>query len=453
MDGERHRSRRRALLRALAASASLAACGGGGDAGPPAIAEFSADRSSAFVGERVTLTARFSGGSGRIEPGIGKVTAGVPVTTAPLAATTTFTLTVDNGLGRVSRTLEMPVAYRNRYRALAQPFVVARHAVAALADGTVLAIGGSRGGSTLSESIDRYDAENERFVRIGALASGRESHSATVLADGRVLVAGGLIALNGFSAAELIDARTGSVQPTGAPKRPRHGHTATRLADGRVLLTGGWGPGGDVVGLLANAELWDPASGEFRLLAATMANSRGGHTATVLGDGRVLIAGGFSGSPAYRYAELFDPSTERFTPVTGGPSEPRALHAAFRLADGSVLLAGGENDTGTAVSSVLRYDPARQAIETAAPLSAPRTLVAGALAADDRVLLFGGADADLSASARAEAYRAGSGAVPLAPLPQPRAWHSVTRLADGRMLVLGGEDRARAYVPTVVLYE
>ncbi len=444
---------RRRWIVGIPAAALLAACGG--DLLPaPTISEFSADRTDAFVGDTVRLTARFSGGTARIEPGVGAVSSGIAVRTVPLAGDTRFRLIVSSGATQVARELTVKTSYRNVYRKLAQPFISARHVVAFAPDGALLVIGGSRGGASLSARIDRFDPATETFTALGQLGAGREFHTATELADGRVLIAGGQLSLTGFAASELIDPRTGAVIQTGALKRHRQGHTATRLADGRVLVTGGWGPGGDAIGLLASAEIFNPATGEFRLLAESMVNSRGGHSATLLADGRVLIAGGFSAWSSYRYAELFDPATEKFTPVASQQQAQRAMHAAHRLGDGSVLLVGGESGDGSfATNAVLRYVPARQTIEPDTLLLSPRTVVASAQTADDRVLLFGGIDADLLATRRAEALRPGVGGSPLPDLPRTRAWHSATRLANGRVLVLGGEDWHYEFVPDALLYE
>ncbi|WP_418317231.1 Kelch repeat-containing protein [Piscinibacter sakaiensis] len=448
---------RRTLLMGLSAGAFLNACGGGAgdDIGlQPRIIDFGADRANALVGETVRLTAVFANGSGRIEPMIGTVSSGIAVQSPPLAGPTRFRLIVRNGNAQVERELMMPVGYRNRYRVLAQSFNVARHAAVALGDGSVLAIGGSRGNFTLSNKLTRYDPATERFSDIGQLASGREYHSATVLADGRVLVVGGTISLAGFGASELIDPRSGAVTATGALQKHRQGHTATRLNDGRVLVIGGWGPGGDALGKHASAEIWDPTTGRFRLLPALMQTTRAGHTATLLNDGRVLVAGGFSGMAAYRFAERFDPATETFTAVASVHNEVRAMHGAHRLSDGSVLLLGGENASGSAASSaVLRYVPAQQRVDSAASLTAPRSIVASVLGAGDRVLLFGGADINLLATSTAESWQPDSGAAPLAAMPRTRIWHSTTMLADGRVLILGGEDHQHHFVGDALLYE
>lgn len=448
---------RRTLLLGLAGSALLAACGGGAGADQPSaptISEFSADRGSALVGESVRLTAHFANGAGRIEPHIGAVSSGIAVQSPPLAAQTRFRLIVSKGSAQVSRELVMPVSYRNRYRALAQPFIGARHATVTLNDRSLLVIGGSRGEFSLSEKVTRYDPATETFSDIGALGSGREYHSATSLADGRVLVIGGTLSQPSFRASELIDPSSGAVTHTGPLRLRRHGHTATRLNDGRVLVTGGWGPDGDPSGLHASAEIWDPATGVFRMLPSLMQSSRGGHTATLLDDGSVLVVGGFSGLDSYRFAERFDPATETFAAVPSTQHAQRAMHAAHRLADGSVLLLGGENGNGTAPSTaVLRYVPAQQRIDTAASLVVSRSVVTSVLGADERVLMFGGIDADLLATASAEAYRSDTGGAPLAQMPETRVWHSATALADGRVLILGGEDYTHNHVARALLYE
>jgi hypothetical protein len=221
------------------------------------------------------------------------------------------------------------------------------------------------------------------------------------------------------------------------------------LADGRVLATGGLGRD--------TAEIWDPATNTWRLLAARLTHVRQHHGATLLADGRVLITGGqHGGGAAYRFAELFDPHTERFEPVAATADE-RRLHAAHRLADGRVLIAGGDVATAgggfETAASVLRFDPASRSLEAVAPLSNPRSLVRSVLLPDDRLLLFGGDVRIAQPTASGEAYDAARGSTGLAPMEAARAWHTVDRLADGRLLIVGGTAADGSYVPRVLLYE
>jgi hypothetical protein len=153
-----------------------------------------------------------------------------------------------------------------------------------------------------------YDPGTGAFGRTGATATQGYGHTATLLADGRVLVAGGDATYDQdqVASAELYDPKTGTFRSTHKMKAARTGHTATLLADGRVLIAGGWpeNEDGDVTPL-ASAEIYDPTTGTFSL-TGPMTTPRIGHTATMLADGRILIAGGSS-------AEIYDPDTGKFS--------------------------------------------------------------------------------------------------------------------------------------------
>lgn len=443
---------RRSLLFAGGASLLMGACGGGGDdnAGEPAIHDFSADRSSYFVGERARITVRFRGAAGRIEPFIGDVTSGTVITTDVLGSRQRLRLVVSTpGQPSVARDLWLDVRFRDRWQT-AQPFASSLHAAVTTAAGQVLVIGGSRGLGVLSDSVDRFDPATGRYTRIGTLATGRSNHSAVRLADGRVLVFGGQTSTPAAPFAELVDEVTGAVQPAGALVEPRSRHAATLLASGRVLVTGGIGRD--------SAELWEPATGRWRRLAARMAHDRHMHTATALADGRVLIAGGLRASAgSYVFAELFDPQTETFTALPGdvsGVTQPRQLHAAHLCNDRGVLILGGEavGDTVEPLATVLRFDPTTLRFTSQAPLATPRTLVASVRLPGDEVLLIGGDVPGDLASQSGTLWHAGDQRT-LAPLPGGRAWHTVNRLPDGRVVVIGGESGNGDYATQTAIYE
>ena len=159
-----------------------------------------------------------------------------------------------------------------------------------------------------------------------------EQHTATLLEDGRVLVAAGL----GSKTAELYDPATNTWMPTGSITSNRFSHTATLLKDGRVLVAGGYSyfPGDN---LTASVDLYDPATDTWTA-AAPMTQPREQHTATLLEDGKVLVAGGCCGVD--KSAELYDPASDTWkaaATLTSG----RSSHTATLLKDGRVLVAGG----------------------------------------------------------------------------------------------------------------
>lgn len=439
---------------ATAAALGLSACGGGGGGAAPApapgpgIQGFAAD--PVAVGEGARLTASFDGGAGRIEPDIGGVQSGVAVSTPALAGPRRYTLVVEApGQPSARRELTVVPRYRDRYVAVATPQPLQYHAALPAADGSVVVIGGSRGLSTMSEAIDRFDLATRSFNRMGSMASGRAQHTAIALAGDRALVVGGLVGLSTAGFAELIDLRSGAVEPAGWTVRPRIRHAAVALDDGRVLLVGG---------LQSNSvELWDPATRRFRLVAATMHNAREYPTATRLADGRILIVGGDHQGTNQRLAEIFDARTERFEPVASPlDAERRAMHAAHLLADGRVLVLGGElrSETGPApLDTVPVFDPMTQTLVPQGRLDQARSLVRSLLLPDGQVRLFGGQTAAEAAAHSAGAYAPDATAQALAAMPAGRAWHTLTALADGRVLILGGDDAAGGATGGGLIYE
>jgi len=302
----------------------------------------------------------------------------------------------------------------------------------------------------------------------GDLVTRRFHHTATALyADGRdddarIFVAGGSSFGTPWypeatAATELyrpLD-RTFVAGPSMAA--PRTWHTATRLADGRVLITGG------VDGTWSchkSCEIFDPAAGTLTPVA-DMSVARAQHTATLLGDGRVLVTGGFQDysevvtvlevamSTAQRTAEIFDPATGAWTPIPSMQVE-RAAHTATVLPGGDVLLVGGISGGLGGVfieahpvfaSSAERFDPTTETFAAEGSLSGGRSHHAACLLGDGRVLVTGGYEPAGTSGwgpvAKCEVF---DGAVwsQVADLPQAVAWHSQATLADGAALVVGG---------------
>jgi hypothetical protein len=275
------------------------------------------------------------------------------------------------------------------------------HTATTLPDGTVLIAGGisikcMTCDGTVVAAAERYDPSRKKFFPTGSLIAARAFHTATLLADGRVLIAGGRD-LNNFSlsSAELFDPATGTFSPAGPMFSSHAGHTATLLQDGRVLIVGGFNP----------AEIYDPM---YNLFAPTgsLSHPRGGHTATLLQDGRVLIAGGSNFGPAIieiPQAELYDPTSGIFSP-TGDLIVPRGNHRATLLANGQVLLVGGTTASNI-LASVELYEPATGAFSLAGNMTMPRAAHVQIQLDSGDVLVAGGVDGSNMITSTAELYQ------------------------------------------------
>ena len=189
-----------------------------------------------------------------------------------------------------------------------------------------------------------------------AHASPNNGQSATALPDGKTLLLGGKDGAAPTSQAKLLDPKTGKVQSlTEKMGYARAEHSATLLADGRVLILGGFGDGGGVV---RSAEAYDSASPYFELLGELRVFPRAGHTATVLTDGKVLIVGGVDHRLVFvDRAELWDPRTGQAVAVGQGISLERRGGTAQLRADGSVLYLGGQGSNGKLLTRALVYHP------------------------------------------------------------------------------------------------
>ncbi|MEK7810294.1 MAG: PKD domain-containing protein, partial [Pseudomonadota bacterium] len=189
------------------------------------------------------------------------------------------------------------------------------------------------------------------FTPTGSMNTARSAATATLLTNGKVLVTGGGNISGILANAELYDPTTYTFTQTGSMGAGRHFHTATLLPNGKVLLAGGIGNGGSLV----SAELYDPVTGTFAP-TGSLGAGRHSHTATLLPNGKVLLAGGRCiNCGTHASSELYDPATGTFTP-TGSMSLARTFHTATLLANGKVLLAGGVT-IGAFLDSAELYDP------------------------------------------------------------------------------------------------
>jgi len=299
------------------------------------------------------------------------------------------------------------------------------HTATLLLDGRVLIAGGG------SASAELYDPMSQTFTVTGSMTLAQDARSATLLANsklpshGKVLMAGG-----GDLIAELYDPTAGTFTATGSMGAQHLGQTATLLQNGQVLIAGGE---------TAKAELFNPSTGAFTA-TGNLTVSRSGHTATLLPGGRVLIAGGVQDlgpgtvpiplGNGVASAELYDPVSGTFT-STGSMSEGRAGHTATLLADGTVLVTGLDNTAelfspGTGTFSVVG--------ELSTGFGATATL-----RNDGTVLVAGGRYGVSQTTAALFAPESG-GVVPTGSLITPRDGQTATLLLDGSVLITGGTD-------------
>jgi hypothetical protein len=274
----------------------------------------------------------------------------------------------------------------------------------------------------------------------------RQAHTATLLADGRVLVAGGdpcfgYSFLHGqeddpcpLQEAELFDPANGSFVSTGNMHAQRAVHTATRLNDGRVLIIGGIGGGGAV------AELYDPATGVFSQ-TGSMVGDRAAHTATLLTNGTVLVTGGGSGASVLATAEIYDPQTHTFSAAGGtGMSEPRIWHSATLLASGQVLITGGFNVSGESIATAEIYDPATDSFMATATMNESRARHTSTLLGNGTVLVAGGLGGGYGRHGSADIYDPASGTFTATGLLRgERDSHFAILMPNGRVLISGGD--------------
>ena len=262
------------------------------------------------------------------------------------------------------------------------------HTATLLSNGLVLVAGGCQpdasGGCKALASAELYNPRTGRFSPTGAMAVLRAQQTATLLSDGRILIAGGADNSGALASAELYDAKTGMFRPTGSMTTARFSGTATLLSDGRVLLLGG----ADGTVWFSSAELYNPKAGMFTP-AGSMTTARASHTATLLADGRALIVGGFAMPSGYiATAELYDPKNGSFS-MTGSMSLTRSDQIATRLQDGRVLIAAGQHDGGPVASAEL-YDQATGTFSPTGSMATKREFPVATLLSNGRVLVVGG---------------------------------------------------------------
>jgi hypothetical protein len=323
------------------------------------------------------------------------------------------------------------------------------------------------------------------FTATGDMTTARSQHTATLLPNGKVLIAGGMkFADSGLpprpgtaqSSAELYDPSKGTFAATGSMTTPRAGHTATLLPDGKVLIAGGSAG----TGSLRGAELYDPARETF--IGTGSMTAGGGSPAILLPDGRVLIFGAqtaeiydaaigtFTAADPYTgtgiarlfsatllpngkilmigdggygvygmWAAVYDPVAGVARPTGPIPDRWRASYSTTLLTGGKVLVAGGDNDLYY-LSTAEVYDPSTGAFAPTGDMTTYRDFSTAILLPDGHVMISGGQLYGGAATASVDLYDPASGAfAATGNMTTTRSLHTATLLPDGSILIAGGD--------------
>ncbi|WP_028926216.1 Kelch repeat-containing protein [Pseudonocardia acaciae] len=274
----------------------------------------------------------------------------------------------------------------------------------------VLLVGGADGRSAALDQAVRYDTAEKKWSPAGKLQTARRLHTATVLKDGNVLVAGGIggpsPASPALATAEVYNPATNAWETVGSMNEGRYGHCAVLVGD-QVLVAGGTAKrSDDTVKALTSVETYDPAAKKWTTVKP-MTDARTGHTAVAFKDGRVLVCGGTvpiarGADAALAFCELYNPTSKAWTTTANLP-EPRARHQALALSDTTALVIGG---SAPGAPGDGRFDP--------------------------------------FTSLTAELYNLNNGTwTTLSTRPGGRGFHRAVALGSGKVLVIGGTGEVR----------
>lgn len=408
-----------------------------------------------------------------------EITSGEQITVRP-KKNTTYTLSVSTS--GTSETRKLTIVTTSD---LATPRF--GHDATLLPNGKVLVVGGMDGIHVSAASAELYDPATFSFSDTGSLNAALGGPTAILLPNGNVLVMG-WSSLGTTVSAELYDQASGTFSVNGSLNTTA-GSSVTLLPNGKVLLAGGRDANEEecdpkthlchFVNRLANTVLYDPATAKFAT-TGSLVTARDGHTATVLQNGKVLMVGGLGKLDSAEggnlaSVELYDPATGKFA-ATGSLVAARFAHSATLLQNGRVLIAGGRGNAVASKEGVSKffsndevldsaelYDPVTGKFAAIGNLSATRTEHTATLLQNGKVLLVGGSgevisyftETDLAGSKKTHTYeRRSSETLASADLYDPstgkftatgslateRRGHSATLLPNGQVLIVGGGD-------------
>lgn len=336
----------------------------------------------------------------------------------------------------------------------------ASHTATLLPNGLVLVAGGVGNNNAALASSELYNPASGAWSTTGTLHVARVSAQSVLLPNGKVLTMGGCISNDCLSSttrsAEIYNPSSGTWTVTGSMRTARAEFVAVLLPNQKVLVAGGC-TSYDAVGCAAvttAAELYNPSTGTWTSTGALRA-ARMAMTGTVLPNGKALIAGGqTAASDALGSSELYNPATGAFT-LTGKLITPRSGHTATLLTSGFVLMAGGENVNGVSLSKAELYNPATGTYAATGNMPSNRQEHRAVLLPSGSVLVVGGNNVNSTTTtvlASCASYNPATGTWTTASaMYNARVDHTATLLNNGHVLAAGG-DNATGELGSAELY-
>jgi hypothetical protein len=323
-----------------------------------------------------------------------------------------------------------------------------QHTATRLNDGTVLITGGINAQSQLSlNSAEIYNPATGTFTAVSNMNSARSGHTATLLSSGKVLIAGGRQTWYGAPSAkqeEIFDPATASFTYTGNLITARMYHTAILIPNGKVLLAGGSNstPG------MNSAEIFDPTTGTFSS-TANMNSIKQILSMVVLNNGKVFVVGAQAGQSS---SEVYDYTTGTFSPTVGTVST--GAWFAVGLSNGKVLVTGGQGGSASSLNSSEIYDPATNSFTSKSSMNSSRVNYSGVLLTDGNVLIVGGIDRISGKSANtAELFDYTTGTFStIGNMNSSRSNSSIANLTNGNVLITEGQDDISVGISTTELF-
>jgi Kelch motif/Galactose oxidase, central domain len=316
------------------------------------------------------------------------------------------------------------------------PMAVARAAATAtlLPNGKVLIAGGFVSGTTPTNVVELYEPATNTLITGLPMSQARGEATATLLPNGKVLIAGGNDGTNALSTTEFYDIATKTFAPGPSMIAARFAAGATLLANGEVLIAGG--NASSPLGELSSTEIYDPSVNSF-IAGPSMSVAMGPSTAVLMPNGKVLILGdGFHINPDVSVAELYDPADNSM--AERSLNTFRQFPAVALLPDGEVLIAGGAGLSGV-VNTTQIYDPSQDTFADGPSMSNGHWFATAVPTANGEVLVIGGNGSSTNALNSVEVYDSVTNSFTAGtPMSDPRLFPTATLLPNGRVLIAGG---------------